>query len=174
MATTPPSPARQRLFQRLEAHIQELEFGDEAFAAIQVVRNIFQCQYAAMDARTEIARDHGLTPGALFSLLLLRACYPDEPVTPTALREAAMLTSGGMAKVLHHLEDQDLVTRRAHPTDARSATLVLTEAGVELIDSITPLIAEKDREMFTSVLTDAEVAELTRLLGKVRTGFRRR
>lgn len=168
------SPARQRLFERLGAHIQSMKLGDEAFAAIQVARNVFQCQHAAMDARTEIARDHGLTPGALFSLLLLRSCYPDEPVTPTELREVVMLTSGGMAKVLHHLEDRELVTRLPHPTDARSTTLVLTEAGVELIDSITPLIADKDRELFTSPLTEPEVVELTRLLDKVRAGFRRR
>ena len=174
MAAASINPARERLFQRLEAYVQNMQLGDEAFAAIQVARHVFRCQHAAMDARTEIARDHGLTPGALLSLLILRACYPDEPVTPTALGEAVMLTSGGMAKVLHHLEDRGLIARRAHPTDARSTTLVLTETGVELIDSMTPLIAESDREMFTSALTDDEVAELTRLLGKVRAGFRRR
>jgi DNA-binding MarR family transcriptional regulator len=53
-------------------------------------------------------------------------------------------------------------------------TLGLSEAGVELIDSITPLIVEKDREMFTSVLTEDEMRQLTQLLGKVRTAYRRR
>lgn len=163
-----------RLLGRLDAYIQTMQLGPQASMALEISRLVFQCQQAAMDGRSEIARDHGLTPAALISLLLLRTCYPDEPVTPTELRETVMLTSGGMSKVLHHLEERGLVTRQPHPTDARSMTLVLTEAGVELMDSISPLVAEDDRERYASALTEDEMAELTRLLGKIPTPFRRR
>jgi DNA-binding MarR family transcriptional regulator len=168
------SPVRQHLFRRFDAYVRKMRLGRQASAALEIVRLVFQCQHAAMDSRAEIAHDHGLTPAALISLVLLRACYPDEPVTPTTLREVVMLSSGGMTKVLRHLEERGLILRQPHPTDARSMTLVLSEAGVELIDSITPLIAEKDREMFASVLSADEMRELARLLGKVRTAYRRR
>lgn len=174
MGSSSTSSAKARLFERVDSYLQNMQVDGQASAALQIARLVFQCQHAALDARLEIGREHGLTHGELFSLLLLRACYPDEPVTPTALREAVMLSSGGMAKVLRHLEERGLVKRSAHATDARSTTMVLSDTGVELIDSIVPLVAEKDREMFVGALTDAEVKELTRLLGKVRTAFRRR
>ena len=40
-----------------------------------------------------------------------------------------------MTKVLASLEDKGLVTREAHPTDKRQAIIVLTQTGVELLDS---------------------------------------
>jgi len=174
MGPSSTSSARARLFERIDSYVQNLRIDGQASAALRVARLVFQCQHAALDARIEIGRDHGLTHGELFSLLLLRACYPDAPVTPTALREAVMLSSGGMAKVLRHLEERDLVMRSAHATDARSTTLVISDTGAELIDSIVPQVAERDREMFVGALTDAEVQELTRLLSKVRTAIRLR
>ena len=40
-----------------------------------------------------------------------------------------------MTKVLASLEDKGLVIREAHPTDKRQAIIVLTQTGVELLDS---------------------------------------
>ena len=40
-----------------------------------------------------------------------------------------------MTKVLASLEEKRLVTREAHPTDKRQAIIVLTRAGVDLLDS---------------------------------------
>jgi DNA-binding MarR family transcriptional regulator len=40
-----------------------------------------------------------------------------------------------MTKVLASLEEKQLVTREAHPTDKRQAIIVLTSAGLDLLDS---------------------------------------
>jgi DNA-binding MarR family transcriptional regulator len=40
-----------------------------------------------------------------------------------------------MTKVLASLEEKRLVTREAHPTDKRQAIIVLTGAGLDLLDS---------------------------------------
>lgn len=40
-----------------------------------------------------------------------------------------------MTKVLAGLEEKRLVTRGAHPTDKRQAIIVLTSAGLDLLDS---------------------------------------
>jgi DNA-binding MarR family transcriptional regulator len=40
-----------------------------------------------------------------------------------------------MTKVLASLEEKRLVTRGAHPTDKRQAIIVLTSAGLDLLDS---------------------------------------
>lgn len=172
MGSFSSSPVRQRLLQRLDTYVQSLGHGGPS--AFEAVRLLFRCHHAALDIRSDIARDHGLTPGHLISLLLLRACYPDETITPTELREAVMFSSGGMTKVVRGLEQRGLVTRRAHPSDARSSMLELSESGVELIDSIVPLIEERDREMLADPLDADELAELIRLLGKIDTAYRKR
>lgn len=172
MGSISSSPVRERLRQRLEAYFQSLAHGGPS--AFEATRLLFRCHHAALDIRGDIARDHGLTPGHLLTLLLLRACYPDESITPTDLRGAVMFSSGGMTKVIKGLERRGLVTRRAHPSDARSNMLVLSEAGVELIDSIVPRIAARDREMLMDSLDSDELAELIRLLGKIDAAYRRR
>ncbi len=159
-------PAAPRLRRRLEAYFRSLGHGDPSVS--EATRLLFRCHHAALDIRSDIARDHGLTPGHLISLLLLRACYPDESVTPTELREAQMLSSGGTTKVVRGLEERGLVTRRDHRSDARSSVLVLTEAGLELIDAVVPLIQERGREVLMSSFDADELAELIRLLGKIR------
>src|SRR6266487_4184633 len=40
-----------------------------------------------------------------------------------------------MTKVLASLEEKGLVSREAHPTDKRQAIIVLTRAGIDLLDS---------------------------------------
>lgn len=172
MGLSSSNPARRRLFERLDAYVASLGHGGPS--AFEASRLLFRSHHAALEARSEIARTHGLTPAALISLLLLRACYPDELITPTELRDAVMLSSGGMTKVLRGLERRGLLARHGHPTDARSSTLVLTRDGVELIDAMVPQIEEADRELLVSPLSEPELAELVRLLRKVGAAYRRR
>ena len=64
-----------------------------------------------------------------------------------------------MTKVLALLEERGLVTRQAHPTDRRQAIIVITQPGIDLLDS-----ERRSRDAWLSQrlaeLTDDELALL--------------
>lgn len=156
---------RTRLIERIDAFFQSRREGE--FGTGQISRLLFRIHHGMVRSRADVAREYDLTNASLLALVMLRACYPDDPVTPSELGEATMLTSGGMTKVLHTLEHRGLLTRRHHPSDARSSMLVLSEAGVALVDEILPVVSKRDKALLLDPLTDEEAAELARLLGKL-------
>lgn len=135
--------------------------------AALLTRLMLRIQHALLRNRMEVAREAGLTNGALFTLFILRSYYPDDHITPRELGEATMMTSGGVTKVLHALVDQGLVSRLQHPSDARSAMIGLTEAGMRLVENILPIVEAKDRALLLDPLTVEERVEFTRLLQKL-------
>lgn len=82
------------------------------------------------------------------------------------LAQASGVAPPNMAPLLDRLEQRGLLARQRNPADKRSQVLVLTEEGRDLC-------AQADRMAFklehdaTSVLSDAERAELLRLLQKI-------
>ncbi|MEO7511983.1 MAG: MarR family transcriptional regulator [Gemmatimonadaceae bacterium] len=64
----------------------------------------------------------------------LRRQGPPYTLTPTELSLAAMLTSGAMTNRLDRLETRGLVRREPDPDDRRGVRVVLTSAGLELVD----------------------------------------
>jgi DNA-binding MarR family transcriptional regulator len=153
------------MMQRIDAFYRERAEGRVGPA--KMTRLMLRLQHALIRNRMEVAKEAGLTNGAMFALFILRAYHPDGSVTPGDLREATMMTSGGVTKVLHALEDRGLVTRTRSPEDARSAMLQLTDEGVELIESIMPIVEAKDRALLLDPLSTEEALELTRLLAKL-------
>lgn len=159
------SSARARMMQRIDAFYRERAEGRVGPA--KMTRLLLRLQHALIRNRMEVAKETGLTNGAMFALFILRAYHPEGSVTPSDLREATMMTSGGVTKVLHALEDRGLVIRTRSPDDARSARLQLTEDGVALIESIMPVVEAKDRTLLLEPLTTEEAREFTRLLAKL-------
>src|SRR5262249_38230390 len=79
-------------------------------------------------------RDHGLEPGWFDLLAALRRSGPSYELNPTALREATMLSSGGMTKRLHRLAEARPIRRRRDPGDTRGTLVRLTRRGGTVID----------------------------------------
>jgi DNA-binding MarR family transcriptional regulator len=92
-----------------------------------------------------------LRPSLLRLTRILRNQRVDTSVTLTqlsamgTLRKKGAMSAGDLAacervqppsmtKVLASLEEKGLVSREAHPTDKRQAIIVLTPAGLELLD----------------------------------------
>lgn len=94
-----------------------------------------------------IGRDHvqplfsdlGLGSGEFDVLATLRRSGAPYALTPTALYEAAMMSSGGMTARLDRLEQAGLIARQPHPSDRRGTLVALTPAGLALIDRALPL-----------------------------------
>ncbi|MFM4963085.1 MarR family winged helix-turn-helix transcriptional regulator [Aeromonas bivalvium] len=86
-----------------------------------------------------------------------------EPLTPTALYQSAMLSSGAMTARLDKLEQRGLIVRQAAPDDRRSLLVCLTEPGRELVDHAVERHVANERRLLAP-LTQAEQGQLAALL----------
>ena len=82
------------------------------------------------------------------------------------ISEELLVTGANITCVVDNLEKEDLVRRVHSKEDRRIIMAELTDKGKEKINSIYPKYAENMTEV-TSVLTDSEQQELTRLLQKL-------
>ncbi|HML28821.1 MAG TPA: MarR family transcriptional regulator [Hyphomicrobium sp.] len=88
----------------------------------------------ARDRINPLFADFGLQPGEFDVLATLRRSGTPYALTPTALYEAAMISSGSMTNRIDRLESAGLVERRANPADKRGTLVALTSEGLALID----------------------------------------
>src|SRR4051812_33185979 len=73
-----------------------------------------------------VAKEFGLAPQQAFAIIHLK---PDEPLSMSALANALRCDNASVTGIADRLEAAGLAERRAHPTDRRVKTLVLTERG---------------------------------------------
>lgn len=127
-------------------------------------------QLMARDWLNPLFAEHGLQPGEFDVLATLRRSGAPYALMPTALYEAAMLSSGGMTNRIDRLETAGLIERQKHPTDRRGVLVALTSSGRELIDRLVLLHVDNERKMLGS-LTAREQTQLGQLLGKLLQGM---
>jgi DNA-binding MarR family transcriptional regulator len=120
-----------------------------------------------LEARLEpFYKAHGLEPGWHDVLATLRRSGPDHRLRPTDLTNATMLTSSGTTKRLDKLEREGLIRREADPDDRRGTLITLTDAGRELIDSVTAAHLANEARLISALDAD-EQAALAALLRKL-------
>ena len=130
------------------------------------------------EAALVIARDrlnplfarYGMQPGEFDVLATLRRGGAPFALTPTALYDALMMSSGGMTARIDRLQKAGWVERRPNPADGRGTLVALTDAGRALIDEAVVAHIDNQRELL-AVLSDAEQAQLSELLGKLLAGL---
>lgn len=83
------------------------------------------------------------------------------------LARAAYLHPGAMTRLLDKLEARGILARVADPSDRRALHIHLTPAGLAIWNDINNC-AQRVRERATAGLSEAEQAELYRLLTQVR------
>ncbi|MGC5803228.1 MarR family transcriptional regulator [Ralstonia pseudosolanacearum] len=115
--------------------------------------------------------EYGLQPGEFDVLATLRRCGAPYALTPTALYDAAMMSSGGMTNRIDRLQQASWVERRPNPEDGRGTLVALTNAGFALIDEAVSAHVENQRAVL-SVLTEVEQRQLAKLLAKLIEGQR--
>jgi DNA-binding MarR family transcriptional regulator len=111
----------------------------------------------------------GLQSGEFDVLATLRRSGTPFALTPTALYEATMVTSGAMTARLDRLEKAGLIARAPHPEDRRGVLVQLTEKGRQLIDEAVTAHVENERGILAG-LTAKEQDTLIELLEKVIAG----
>ena len=93
------------------------------------------------------------------ALSLLVLAEQGEPISATRLVEQLGLGRTAMTSVVDRLERNGWVQRRPSPVDRRTADLVLTDAGRELVDAIRPVL----RQLSDSYFAGFKPRELERL-----------
>lgn len=80
--------------------------------------------------------------------------------------ERLMIHPTSVTNVVDRLEAQGLVRRVDHPTDRRTTLCEITEEGRAVVEKATEVVTAV--ELGLAGLTEREVDQLTRLLGKLR------
>lgn len=108
----------------------------------------------------------GLQAGEFDVLATLRRSGQPYALTPTALYEATMVTSGAMTNRLDRLEKAGLILRGPHPNDRRGIVVQPTEKGLALIDEALTAHVANEHEILAG-LSSAERETLAQLLEKL-------
>lgn len=124
--------------------------------------------YAGLGARVEpqIA-EHGLV-SARFEVLMRLARTPGHTLRMSDLAAQTNFSLSGLTRAVDRLVDQGLVVRRSCPTDRRGSFAELTEAGRLKVAEVLPAHLELIDEWLTAPFDEAELAQLTQLLRKLR------
>jgi DNA-binding MarR family transcriptional regulator len=115
--------------------------------------------------RHELEREFGTTLPR-FDVLAVLERHPGG-LTPTALSRSLMVSNGNVTGLVARLIADGLVSRHIDAKDRRSANLRLTRKGRERFARMA-VVHERWIDGMCAGLADAEVAELMRLLGRLR------
>jgi DNA-binding MarR family transcriptional regulator len=123
----------------------------------------------ARDRITPLFARFGLQPGEFDVLATLRRSGAPYALTPTALYDAAMISSGSMTNRIDRLEQAGWVERRPNPADGRGTLVGLTAAGFGLIEEAVGAHVDNQRAVL-SALSAAEQTQLAALLDTLLQG----
>ena len=103
-------------------------------------------------------------------LAALRRAGTPYQLSPGALMQETMVTSGTMTNRLDRLEELQLITREQDPDDGRGSLVTLTKSGMRAVDAALESLLENERELLGS-LTAKDRELLADLLSKLVTEF---
>ncbi len=106
----------------------------------------------------------GLRPADFFLLSELRRSGPPYVLSPSDLSDLLVRSSGGITRQLDQLERSGWIRREPDPHDRRGVRVVLTDAGLELIDEALSAHFENEAQL----LAPLSAAERDRIAGLLR------
>ncbi len=118
-----------------------------------------------------LAAEHGLTVGEGDLLFTLRRAGAPFRLSPTRLAEALLVSSGTVTNRLDNLERRGLIERSPNPDDRRAVDIVLTPAGLELVEAAVGEHVAREAEM-VAPLGAGDRRALARALGKLEKHLR--
>jgi DNA-binding MarR family transcriptional regulator len=113
---------------------------------------------------------HGIQPGDFDVLATLRVSGEPFELSPTAVYRQRCLSSGGLTKILHRLQDAGLVTRRSNAEDKRGQLIRLTAKGKRVVEATMRDIAKQEQDILAG-FEQNETRVLSDLLDKLQHGI---
>jgi DNA-binding MarR family transcriptional regulator len=114
----------------------------------------------------QVFRRFGLGPGEFDVLATLRRAGDPYRLTPGALVESMMVTSGAVTKRVDRLVLPGLVAREPDPSDRRGVLVGLTSEGLRLVDQVVEEHLANEERLLAR-LSQRDRKQLTRLLRKL-------
>jgi DNA-binding MarR family transcriptional regulator len=128
----------------------------QLLAAVERLRQTCAPQIAA----------HGILHGDFDVLVTLRIFGEPYELSPTAIYRQRCLSSGGLTKILHRLEQAGLVTRQSNPKDKRSQLIRLTAEGKSIVEAAMKDLAAVEKNILAGFKAD-EISLLSDLLERM-------
>ena len=107
----------------------------------------------ARNLETVFAR-YGLNAASFDVLATLRRSGPPYALSPSALIDRTMVTSGTMTNRLDRLEAAGFIVRRRNPEDGRGFVIALTDSGFTLIDEAVTAHVENQHRLIETLAAD--------------------
>lgn len=129
--------------------------------------NLQWAQGASLQTLTPVLEAFAVSLVEFDVLATLRNAPPPHQMTPSAIQDEVVITSGGLTKVLLQLEARGLVSRRQLQHDLRSKPVCLTESGQALIEAAMAEAVASTAQWLRQRLDADEISQLDQLLGKL-------
>ena len=119
-------------------------------------------------ARARIVWDqHGLTPAEFDVLATLRNAEAPYELTPGQIQDRVLITSGGLTKVIHLLEEKGYVERSVARNDNRVKPVRLTATGNRCVARAMKDLVAMTQDWMHSILKTDEIRVATQVLSKI-------
>jgi DNA-binding MarR family transcriptional regulator len=136
----------------LEEWQQELPQLDTS--ALGIIGRILRIARLLEKHRESILVEYGLNVWSFDVLATLRRQGQPFRLKPTELYSLLMLSSGAMTNRIDRLEQDGIVTRVRDAEDRRSVMVQLTPKGIQLADTVMPILFEKEKQVLSQFTSD--------------------
>jgi DNA-binding MarR family transcriptional regulator len=143
---------------------------DLDFEPLQVLSRVDRLSRHLDRARRAAFTASGLESWEFDVLSALRRAGKPYELTPKALLQQTLVSSGTMTNRIDRLVDRELVERRADPGDGRGVLVTMTPAGRERVDAAIATLLASEAELLDA-LTAAERERVAGLLRKLSLDF---
>lgn len=145
------------------------EFPDIDCSGKAVVGRLLHLHEVFLKAINRTLARHRLKYPAFAVLATLRVHGAPYRMSPTALLDSLILTSGGLSNLLRRLEKAGHIRRMADDADGRGVIVELTAQGRRLVEPAMRDHAETERRLIKALASD-EQALVTQALGRMMLG----
>jgi MarR family transcriptional repressor of emrRAB len=109
------------------------------------------------DLLNRTVEPHGISAVAYMTMMTLQS-MPGHLANPSELCVATKETRSNMTRITDELVDKGLIRRVPNEEDRRRVDLSLTEAGMQLLRTVVPIIREKMQTVFSAFTDESKAA----------------
>ena len=117
------------------------------------------------ELEAQVRREHGLTIARYD--VLAHVDMAGGQVRLSELASSIVLSPSGLSKLLDRMETSGLIRRDPDPDDARSTFAAITPKGRSLVKKARRSHHALLQQTFGDALSDRDVADLTRIMGRI-------
>ena len=161
-------PASDEVDRIVEAWSRERP--DLDFSPLQVLSRVGRLSKHLDRARRTAFAASGLEPWEFDVLAALRRAGAPYQLSPKALLQQTLVSSGTMTNRIDGLVTRQLVERRTDPHDGRGVLVVMTDRGREAVDAAISELISGEAELLEA-LSRADQERLSALLRKLSLDF---